>query len=276
MATMAKEREIRKLIAELSKHAYERGYIGPRDGNISAKIDEDRVAVTPSGAHKGQLRPEDILIVTVAGERLAGRGNKTSEFRMHELCYRERPDIGAVVHAHPPIATALALAGISLAQCILSEACITLGTIETAPYATPTTEEVPETLRPYVRRANAIVLNRHGSLTLGKTLQEAYDRLEVVEHSAKITHAANLVGPVSPLPEPEVRKLADIAKAFGIHHGPEGMCETCNACANGHGHANRAPAASSRPSTGGPQVTDAAVQQVLEAVLARLPALSSK
>jgi len=138
------------------------------------------------------------------------------------------------VHAHPPITVALALAGVSLAQCVLSETCLVLGPILTAPYSTPTTQEVPDTLRPIVRCTNAIILNRHGALTLGRTLQEAYDRLEIVEHSAEITHAARALGPVAPLPEAEVAKLADIARAFGIPQPPE-TCAVCNACPNGRG-----------------------------------------
>ncbi|HJZ87902.1 MAG TPA: class II aldolase/adducin family protein [Polyangia bacterium] len=263
MRPVLKEREIRRQIAELSRHAYERGYIGPGDGNISAKVGQDRIAVTPSGLHKGKLSEHDILIVTLSGEKLAGRGKKTSEFMMHELCYRERPDVGAVVHAHPKYATALALAGVSLAQCILSESCITLGAIVTAPYATPTTDEVPNTLRPIVRCTNAIILNRHGALTLGRTLQEAYDRLEIVEHSAHITHAARTIGPVAPLPEPEVKKLQDIARAFGIPQPPE-TCAICNACPNGRG----GPVALG----GGPPGTagDAETEKIVAAVLERL------
>jgi L-fuculose-phosphate aldolase len=263
MRPVTNERDIKRRIAELSRHAYERGYIGPGDGNISARVGKDRVAVTPSGVHKGRLREEDIIVITVHGEKISGKGKKTSEYLMHELCYLERPDIGAVVHAHPPIATALALAGVSLAQCVLSESCITLGAILTAPYSTPTTDEVPNALRPIVRCTNAIILNRHGSLTLGRTLDEAYDRLEIVEHSAKITHAARALGPVTPLPEPEVRKLQDIARAFGIPQPPE-TCDHCNACPNGHG--GPVPLGGPRPT--GDRETD----HIVAAVLQRLQA----
>jgi L-fuculose-phosphate aldolase len=234
MPTVQAERGLKRRIAELSRHAYERGYIGPGDGNISARVGSGHIAVTPSGMHKGRLTEDDIIVLDDAGEKLSGRGKKTSEYLMHALVYAERPDVGAVVHAHPPIATALALAGVSLAQCVLSESCITLGAILTAPYATPTTDEVPDTLRPFVRKTNALILNRHGSLTVGRTLEEAYDRLEIVEHSAKITHAARSLGPITPLPAHEVAKLQGIARAFGIPQPPE-TCEHCNACPNGKG-----------------------------------------
>jgi L-fuculose-phosphate aldolase len=262
------ERETKRQIAELSRHAYERGYIGPGDGNISCKVSEDRIAVTPSGVHKGRLREEDIIIVDAGGKKLSGKGKKTSEYLMHELCYEERPDIGAVVHAHPKFATALALAGVSLAQCILSESCITLGSIVTAPYSTPTTEEVPNTLRPLLRCTNAIIMNRHGALTLGRTLQEAYDRLEIVEHSAQITHAARCIAPVDPLPEHEVKKLQDIARAFGIPAPPE-TCEVCNACPNGHG------GPLSLGKLGAPGAAgDAETEKIVAAVLKRISASS--
>jgi L-fuculose-phosphate aldolase len=171
---------------------------------------------------------------------------------MHALAYRERPDVRAVVHAHPPLTVGLALAGVSLAQCVLSETCLVLGSILTAPYSTPTTDEVPRVLQPYVRQANAIVMDRHGALTLGRDLDEAYNRLEAMEHASKITHAARVIGPIKPLPPVEVEKLNALAKKLGIPRAPD-PCSLCNACSNG---------------TGGP-ISDATV---VDAVLARLRA----
>ncbi len=153
---------------------------------------------------------------------------------MHELAYAERSDINAVVHSHPPITVALALAGVSLAQCILSETCLVLGAILVAPYSTPTTEEVPRVLTPDMRQANAIVMDRHGAITLGRNLEEAYNRLEAMEHAAKITHAARVLGPVAPLPQHEVGKLQDLARRLGIPRAPD-PCTLCNACPNGSG-----------------------------------------
>ncbi len=174
---------------------------------------------------------------------------------MHALAYRERPDVRAVVHAHPPMTVALALAGVSLAQCLLSETCLVLGAILTAPYSTPTTDEVPRVLQPYVRQANAIVMDRHGALTLGRTLDEAYDRLEAMEHASKITQAARAIGPVAPLPAGEVDKLQALARSLGIPRAPD-PCTLCNACPSGSG----GPIASVRD------------EVVVDAVLARLRA----
>ena len=139
---------------------------------------------------------------------------------------------------------ALALAGVSLAQCVLSETCLVLGPILTAPYSTPTTEEVPRVLKPYMRQANAIVMDRHGAITLGRTLDEAYNRLEAMEHAAKITHAARVLGSVASLFVLEVDKLQDLARRLGIPCAPD-PCTLCNACPNGTGgSASLAPTAS--------------------------------
>src|SRR5258706_1589253 len=123
----------------------------------------------------------------------------------------------------------LALAGVSMAQCVLSETCLVLGPILTAPYSTPTTEEVPRILRPYVRQSNAVVMDRHGALTYGRTLEEAYARMEAMEHASKITHAARAIGPIAPLPRPEVDKLQELARKLGIPRAPD-PCTLCNAC----------------------------------------------
>ena len=164
---------------------------------------------------------------------------------MHEAAYEERPDVRAVVHAHPPMTVGLALAGVTLAQCVLSETCLTLGAILTAPYTTPTTDEVPSVLRPFFRQANAIVMDRHGAITLGRDLDEAYNRMEAMEHASKITHAARVIGPVSPLPPREVAKLQELARQFGIPRAPD-PCTLCNACPNSTCATGPAASASSR------------------------------
>src|SRR4051812_21053152 len=210
-----REPELRKLLTEICHRMYRQGYIAAGDGNVSAKLDDKRVLVTPTGFNKGFIREEDLVIVDVHGKLLKGKNRPSSEFLMHELAYAERPDVGAVVHSHPPITVGLALAGVSLAQCVLSETCLLLGAVLTAPYSTPTTEEVPRVLRPYMRQTNAMVMDRHGAITLGRTLDEAYNRLEAMEHAAKITHAARVIGPVSPLPPHEVEKLGALARKLG-------------------------------------------------------------
>jgi L-fuculose-phosphate aldolase len=229
-----REPELRRHLVEICRRMYRQGYIAAGDGNVSAKLDEERVLVTPSGFHKGFLAEDDLIVTDLRGRRLKGAHKPSSEFLMHELAYAERPDVGAVVHAHPPVTVGLALAGVTLAQCVLSETCLVLGAILTAPYTTPTTDEVPNTLRPYVRQANAIVMDRHGALTVGRDLDEAYQRMEAMEHASKITHVARSLGPVAPLPAHEVAKLGELARKFGIPRAPD-PCTLCNACPNGRG-----------------------------------------
>ncbi len=202
-----REPELREHLVEICHRLYNKGLIAAGDGNVSARIDGEQVLVTPTGFHKGFIREKDLIVIDLHGRRMRGQHRPSSEFAMHELCYAERPDIAAVVHAHPPLTVGLALAGVSLAQCVLSETCLVLGAILTAPYSTPTTDEVPRVLRPYVRQSNAVVMDRHGALTLGRDLDEAYNRMEAMEHAAKITQAARAIGPVTPLPPREVEKL---------------------------------------------------------------------
>lgn len=240
--TVLRESEARLYLTEICHRLYRQGMIAAGDGNVSVRLDPERVLVTPSGFHKGFIKPEDLIVTDVHGKRLKGAHKPSSEFLMHELCYVERPDVGAVVHAHPPLTVALALAGVSLAQCVLSETCLVLGPILTAPYSTPTTDEVPRILRPYLRQANAVVMDRHGAITVGRDLDEAYNRMEAMEHAAKITQAARALGPIHPLPRPEVDKLQALARSLGIPRAPD-PCTLCNACDNGSlGAAKPAPA----------------------------------
>ncbi|MCS6914176.1 MAG: class II aldolase/adducin family protein [Myxococcales bacterium] len=236
---MLRELELRDRVVAICHRLYQRGLIAAADGNVSVRLGPKEVLVTPSGFHKGFITAADLIVTDLAGHRLRGKHKPSSEFLMHALCYAERPDISAVVHAHPPITVGLALAGVSLAQCILSETCLVLGPILTAPYTTPTTEEVPRVLRPYVRQANAVVMDRHGALTLGRDLEEAYNRMEAMEHAARITHAARTLGPITPLPPLEVQKLQALAASLGIPRAPD-PCTLCNACPNGTGGPGRA------------------------------------
>jgi len=226
------EAEGRRQIVRVCRRMHERGFIAGSDGNVSLRLTGDRLLITPSGKHKGDLAEEDLVITDREGKLLSGQHRPSSEILMHLLCYQVREDVHAVVHAHPVHAVALAMAGVSLANCILPESCLALGHILTAPYSTPGTEEVPAALRDLVLRADAVLLDRHGSLTLGASLGVAYNRLESVEHTARITHAARCLGEVHPLSERQVEKLRQVASKYGWATIPRG-CEACNACPNG-------------------------------------------
>ena len=226
------EAATRRDIVRVCRRMYDKEYIAGGDGNVSARLSDGRLMITPSGLHKGDLQEQDLVITDAEGNRLSGEYRPSSEILMHLLCYRSRQDVNAVVHAHPIRAVALAMAGVSLANCVLPESCISLGFILTAPYTTPGTEEVPRALRDLVTRADAVLLDRHGSLTMGPTLDKAYSRLESVEHTAKITHAARCLGDVAPLSERNVEKLREVARKYGWAEIPKG-CDECNACPNG-------------------------------------------
>lgn len=223
-SSVPRESELRERLALVCQRLYQKDLIAAGDGNVSLRLDAERVLVTPSGFHKGFIRPDELIITDLHGRKLRGTHKPSSEFAMHALIYAERPDVFAVVHAHPPHTVALALAGVSLTECVLSETCLLLGQVPTAPYSTPTTHEVPESLRPYVRSANAIVMHRHGALTMGKTVEEAWQRMEAVEHSAKIICAARAIGDVKPLPVKESQKLEQLAQSLGIPRPPEPPC----------------------------------------------------
>jgi L-fuculose-phosphate aldolase len=227
------EAEGRRAIVRVCRRMYERGFIAGTDGNVSLRLADGRLLITPSGVHKGDLVEADLVVVDGEGRLLEGDRRPSSEILMHLLCYQVRADVHAVVHAHPVHAVALAMAGVSLANCILPESCLSLGFILTAPYTTPGTEEVPRALRDLVAKANAVLLDRHGSLTVGPTLTVAYNRLESVEHTARITHAARCLGEVRPLSERHVEQLREVARKYGWAEIPRG-CDECNACPNGH------------------------------------------
>jgi L-fuculose-phosphate aldolase len=197
-----------ELIAVCQKLA-EKDLITATDGNVSCKVGEDSLLVTPSGKPKARLKPIDLLLLNLRGEILAGREKPSNEIRMHLEVYRRREDVGAVVHAHPPMLTAFTLAGIPFMADALPEVWLTFGPVPTAPYATPSTEEVPEAIAPYLEGHQAILLDRHGSLTLGRSLDEAYLRLEKLEHAARTLFFAQLLRnePPSPLQGEALKKL---------------------------------------------------------------------
>jgi L-fuculose-phosphate aldolase len=212
----------RQQIRLTGQRLYAKGLIAAGDGNLSVRVDVGRWMVTASGTHKGFLTDDDVLEVD-AGGRLTptsaaepGGRRPSSEWSLHASCYAERPDCGAVVHAHPPTTIALALAGVSMEDPVLSEAALTLGRVPVAPYVTPTTEAVGEILRPFVRTANAVILAHHGAVCLGRTLDEAWRRMETLEHTALVIWRARTLGAVAALPREEVVRLMALAATLDM------------------------------------------------------------
>ncbi|MBM3127271.1 MAG: class II aldolase/adducin family protein [Chloroflexi bacterium] len=240
------EYELRQRIVEIGKLMHQKNFVAAGDGNISARLDRERLLVTPSGFSKGFLDPEQLIVVDLNGEKIApqfGKGRDlkpSSEIRLHLECYRQRADVRAVIHAHPPHAIACTLAGISLAKCVLPEVVYDLGTIPTAPYATPTSAEGPLAVRELIQKYDALMLDRHGSVTVGAEVWEAYLRLERVEHSAQVTLAAQqaLGKPVAPLSDDAIAKLAALRRdIFAQRH--RDVCAECNACPVSERHPSR-------------------------------------
>jgi L-fuculose-phosphate aldolase len=239
---LASEFEARRSLVEIGRRIWERGYVAANDGNLSVRLPGDRIVVTPTGRSKGFLAPADLVVVGLDGARLGGGLEPTSELAMHLFAYRRRPDVLAVVHAHPPKATAFAASGVPLADCVLPEVVLTLGSVPLASYATPSTEEVPRSLERLIGTYSAMLLKNHGVLTLGADIEEAYFRMETVEHFAEITIAAKTLGGPSPLSQEEVRELLHVREKLGI--GPDAArCVSCGACGQGaQAPAERLPA----------------------------------
>ena len=208
--------QLRADIVEVGRRLYARGYTASNDGNISVRLDADRLLMTPTNVCKGFMAPEMMVITDLEGRKLEGERNPSSEMQMHLEVYRRRPDVAAVVHAHPPIATGFAVAGIPLDRAVLAEVVTTLGSVPIAEYATPSTRELPEAVRQYVQAHDGMLLANHGALTLGKDLFSAYYKMETIEHFAKISLVARLLGGERLLSREEVFRLQDLRGRYGI------------------------------------------------------------
>lgn len=203
------EYHLRQEIVRVTRIVANQGLIRSSDGNISVRLDENKFLVTPSGLYKMTMEPDDPIIVNQNGDVLDGKlGLKpTSEIGMHLKAFRQRPDVNAVLHAHPPYATALTIAGIPFPTDLLPEVLIALGEVPTAPYATPGTQELAKSIETLILEHNAILLGNHGSLSVGRTLEEALIGLERLEHAAYTYHLARALGEPIPLSDDELSRL---------------------------------------------------------------------
>lgn len=202
-------------IVQVSHWLHQRGFIGGMDGNISVRLG-NRLVCTPSGVNKGFLASRDLVVTDLAGSVISGNGRPSSELEMHLEVYRQRADVQAVVHAHPPHCVACTLCGITLTQPIVPELAYTLGAVPTAAYATPGTPEVAASIAPFVAGSQAVLLERHGTLTVGCDLMEAYNRLEGLEHAAHILFLARNLGQLTPLSDQQVQRLRRSVESRGL------------------------------------------------------------
>jgi L-fuculose-phosphate aldolase len=218
---------LRKEMVEICKLIYSRGLVVATDGNISARLGENEILITPSGKSKGMVETQDLVVIDLEGKKISGNMSPSGEFRLHTMVYKERPDINAVVHAHPPYSTAFSVAGISLIQCVLPEVVITIGGVPLTEYATLYTEELPLSIKKYIKDFNALLLKNHGVVTVGENLLSAYHRLEKVEHMAQIIYLAKNLGNVDVLSKEQLESLIKVKESLGLNSSLP-MCETCD------------------------------------------------
>ena len=217
------EEQIRADIVEAGRRLYARAYVASNDGNISARLDEARLITTPKSVSKGFMTPDMMVIVDYTGKKIAGDRDPSSELPMHLEIYRNRSDVNAVVHAHPPLATGFAVAGIPLTRAVLAEVITTLGSIPIAAYGTPSTSELPEAVRKYIKAHDAMLLANHGAVTCGPDVMAAYYKMETIEHFAKISLVARLLGREHLISREEVERLQGLRGVYGIA-APAPLC----------------------------------------------------
>lgn len=217
-------------IVTIARLCYQHNYIVGIDGNVSARLEDGSILITASGVCKGFMHESQIVHLDAEGRpKEGGAAKASSELQMHLTVYRERPEVRAVVHAHPPHAVAFSIAGVSLAQCVIPEIVTTIGSIPTTPYATPGTDELPDSIREAIAYSDALILERHGTITVGTDLLDAYRKLEQVEHTAKITFIARQLGQVKTLAPSEIERLLNVRRKLGIQGMNTLLCGNCAA-----------------------------------------------
>ncbi len=221
---MQPEERIRAEIVEVGRRLHERGYVASNDGNISVRLGDERLLTTPTGVSKGFMTPDMMVMTDMRGTKLAGDRKASSELLMHLAVYEHRPEIRAVVHAHPPAATGFAVAGIPLDRAVLAEVIATLGSIPIADYGTPSTAELADAVRKYISTYDGLLLANHGALTIARELFAAYYRMETVEHFARISLVARLLGRERVLSREEVLRLQSLRGTYGIE-APAPICD---------------------------------------------------
>jgi L-fuculose-phosphate aldolase len=209
------EYKLKEQICEIGRRVYNKGFAAANDGNITIRLNEREILCTPTMVSKGYMKPEDVCKVDYEGKQLAGTRKRTSEVLLHLAVYKERPDVQAVVHCHPPYATAFAVAREPIPKCVLPEVEVFLGEVPMAEYATPGTQQFAETITPYLRDCNTIILANHGTVTFGPDLEKAYFNSEIIDAYCKILLLARQLGPINYFTEQETKDLLDIKKRLG-------------------------------------------------------------
>lgn len=212
----------KKDIVNICRRVYAKEFVAATDGNISARTNDGRLLITRSGLCKGDAVEEDILTIDSEGNLLEGNGRVTTEVKIHLLLYKSRPDVNAVIHGHPIYSTAFASSGISLDRPVFPEVILSIGRIPLCAYGTPSTDELPLSMKPHISYANVFLLENHGAVSTGKSLMEAFYRMDKLEHYAKTITVARTIGREKILTDDKLRKLYDLSdKVYGIKLNPK-------------------------------------------------------
>ena len=233
---MQSEFEVKKQICEIGKRIYQNGFVAANDGNISVKMSENEYLCSPTGVSKGFMTPDMICRVDGTGKVLQAANSlrPSSEIKMHLRVYKERPDVTAVVHAHPPYATSFAIAGIPLSQPIMPEAIISLGCVPIAEYGTPSTDEIPNAVAKYLQSFDAVLLANHGALSYSVDLTQAYFKMESLEFYAKLLFISRQLGGPKELSDSQVQNLYELRRKFGLPgKHPADVCVSGDHCGQG-------------------------------------------
>ena len=207
----------RNALIDICHKVYDKGFVSAYDGNISALTENKSILITRSGICKGDVKDSDIMEINFAGEVINGKGKISTEYKIHLYAYSKRPEVNAIVHCHPTYATAFAASGKGLTAPVFPEVILTLGKVPLCKYATPSTDELPLSMEPYIDYAWAFLLQNHGAVTLGKTLRDAYFKMEKLEHAAKTLFISRMLGGENELPPERVKELLSLAKsAYGL------------------------------------------------------------
>lgn len=277
---MLNEFKLKQEICEIGHKVYEKGFVAANDGNISYRISENHVLCTPTLVSKGALKPDDICLVDMTGKQLSGKKKRTSEVMLHLEIYKANPKVRAVVHSHPPHATAFSVAGEEIPTCILPEVEVFLGPIPTAVYETPGAQAFAQTILPFVNSAKIVVLKNHGVVSWGETLQQAYWWTEILDAYCRILLIAKQVGRVERISPPKVEELLDLKERFGITDDPRRL-QNADLCVNidfGRGYSEPSPSIMRKPDgpmrppepVKAPVVSDQEIERVVQEITDRI------
>ncbi len=225
------EYKLREFICDIGRRVYNRGFAAANDGNISVRLNDKEVLCSPTMVCKGFMRPEDLCVVDYEGKQLRGTRKRSSEILLHLAVYRHNPKVNAVVHCHPPHATAFAVAGEPIPKCVLPEVEVFLGEVPIAIYETPGTQKFADTIIPFVQKSNTIILANHGTVTFGPDLEKAYWNSEIIDAYCRILILARQLGRVNYFTEGQTKELLDLKKRLG-YDDPRFKAEDCDLCGN--------------------------------------------